>query len=272
MKQISFLFLFLSVSAYAQEGEYYLKRSKTMLAENRKAQTRFFFAEKREQRRLDTLSASAQNDRYRALNALWQGNYERASYWLEKTAATYPKEHAFVGEIYLDQLHDYTLAIQHFNAYDVLTPNFDDIIRHNPVSYYRGLAYRGLGNQRKAIEQFSIAIDSLANKHGAEWVNYRQFVSRAVSYIEVQQPELALADLDKALRNFNRSALAQYHRGRALLRLNRTAEAMTAFLDASFFFKALRTERTGDYQEDDHNPVYEAEIDEAIQNLKSLNR
>lgn len=272
MKQIGFLFLLMSVSAYAQEGEAYLKRSKTMLSENRKAQTRFFFTEKREQRRLDTLSASAQNDRYRALNFLWQGDYERAVLWLEKTAATYPKEHGFVGEMYLDQLHDYTLAIQHFDAYDALTPNFDDIIRHNPVSYYRGLAYRGLGNHRKAIEQFSVAIDSLAHKHGAEWVNYRQFISRAVSYIAVQQPELALADLDKALHNFNRSALAQYHRGRALLLLNRTAEALTAFQDASFFYKALRAERTGDYQEDDYNPLYEPEIDEAIQNLKPLNR
>ena len=113
----------------------------------------------------------------------------------------------------------------------------------------RGLAYRGLGDHKKAIDQFCIAIDSLAIKHGAEWVNYKQFVSRAVSYIATQQPEKALLDLDKATKNFNRSALVQYYRGRALLLLNRPTEARTAFQDASFFVKALRAERTGDYQE-----------------------
>lgn len=96
----------------------------------------------------------------------------------------------------------------------------------------------------------------------------KHFVGWAVSCIATQQPEKALADLDSALVNFNRSALAQYHRGRALLQLNRPAEARTAFQDASFFYKELRAERASGAREDEFNPLYEEEIDAAIQKLK----
>ncbi len=243
-----------------------------MLATNRKAASMFYTNTKREKIRHDTSSATAQSYRSRAFTYLWQSNYEEAALWLEKTGDNYPKEHGIVGELYLSKLQDYPRALHHLDAYDALTPNFDDMISNNPVSYLRGLTYRSLGDHSKAIEQFCLGIDSLAIKHGAEWVNYKHFVSRAISYIATQQPEKALTDLDKATKNFSRSALVAYHRGRAFLQLNRTIEARTAFQDASFFFKALRAERTGDYQEDDFNPVYEDEIDEALANLKTQTR
>ena len=272
MKPIVYLLLLLSVSAFAQDGERFLKSCASMMATNRAPQSRFFFAERREKSRLDTLTRNAQNDRFRAINYLWQRDYEQADLWLEKTSVTYPKESGAIGELYLLELRDYQRALKHFDAYDALTPAFDDIVYNSPVSYFKGLAYQGLGDHQRAIEQFSAGIDSLVHKHGAEWVNYRHFISRAVSYIALQQPEKALTDLGFALKNFNRSALAQYQRGRALRQLNRTQEAQTAFQDASFFFKALRAERTIDFQEDDHNLLYEPDIDEALQNLKTLNR
>ena len=269
MKRLCFLSFLVPVLGFAQDGERYLRDCASLLATNRVAQPMFFYTTNRERLRLDTLSASSQNDRSRAFNYVWRKEYEQAASWLEKTANQHPKEHGIVGEIYLSTLRDYPRALAHFEAYDALTPTFDDIVGYNPVSYMSGLAYRGLGDHKKAIELFSKAIDSLAIKHGAEWVNYRHFVSRAVSYIATQQPEKALADLENATKNFNRSALVQYHRGRALLLLNRTAEARTAFQDASFFVKALRVQRSGDYQEDNANPVYESEIDEVLKALKS---
>lgn len=269
MKRLCIFFFLLPVLGFAQDGERYLKDCASLLATNRTAQSMFFYSTKREKARLDTLSVSEQNYRYRTFNHVWQRDYEQAALWLEKTASQYPKQRGMVGEVYLTTLRDYPHALAHFEAYDALTPAFDDLINHNPVSYMCGLAHRGSGNQKKAVELFSKAIDSLAIKHGAEWVNYRHFVSRAVSYIAVEQPEKALADLENATKNFNRSALVQYHRGRALLLLNRTAEARTAFQDASFFVKALRAQRSGDYQEDNANPVYESEIDEALKALKS---
>lgn len=264
--------LLLPLSVLAQHGELFLQSSASMLAANRATKVRGFSPEQFARVRLDTLSASGQHYRFKAVNYLWTTDYEQAYTWLEKTATQYPKEHGFVGEMYLRQLRDYPRALAHFDAYDALTPHFDDIVGYNPVSYLRGLAHRAMGNHEKAIDEFTQAIEPLAQKHGAEWVNYRHFISRAVSYLATNQPEKALADLEKALKNFNRSALAYYYRSQALIQLNRTAEAGTALQDASFFFKALRAERRGDYQEDDFNPIYEPVIDEALDHLKKQNR
>jgi tetratricopeptide (TPR) repeat protein len=243
-----------------------------MLAMNSRSQTQFLSNTKREQARQDTISASAQNYRFKSLHHLWQRDYEQAAFWLEKTASLFPKEHGAVGEFYMSFLRDYPRALRHLDAHDALIPNFDEIVNHNPVSYLRGLTYRSMGDHTKALEQFSISIDPLESKHGAEWVNYRHYVSRAISYIATQQPGKALIDLEKAAKNFDRSTLVHYYRAKALLQLGRTAEARTAFQDASFFAKAQQVERTGDDQEDRFNLLYEFEIDDALAQLKSLTR
>ncbi|UFH55912.1 tetratricopeptide repeat protein [Spirosoma sp. KNUC1025] len=271
MRQLLCLYLLIPCSVIAQDGERFITSTASMLAVNR-SEHKLFFSPIRRPFKIDPLSTNVQNHRSRAFHYVWQHDYEQAAIWLEKLSTEYPKEHGMVGEIYLSQLRDYPRALRHLDAYDALTPLFNDMINNNPVSYLRGLTYRALENNAQAVEQFSVGIDSLAMKHGAEWVNYRHYVSRATSYIALQQPEKALIDLDHAIKNFNQSALAQYHRGRALLQLNRVAEAQTAFQDASFFFKALRAERTGEYQEDNFNPLYEAEIDEALANLKKQKR
>ena len=269
MKFLCVLFVLLVTTASAQDSDRILQSIKLQLSSNGAVPRGFYYGTKREAVRLDTMMATAPNFRLKAFSHLWQQDYEQAVDWLEKMAALFPKEHDTAGELYLSTFHDYPRALRHFDAYGALTPAFDDIVGYNPVSYLKGLAWRGLGNHEKAIQQFSIAIDSLVSKHGAEWVSYKQFVSRAISYIATQQPEKALLDLDKATANFPRSALVHYHRGRALLLINRPEQARTAFQDASFFVKALRAERTGDYLEDDFNPVYEAEIEETLERLKN---
>lgn len=262
----------LPLMANAQDGESYLKSCASLLAMNSRSQTQFLSNTKREQARQDTISASGPNYRFRALHNLWQRDYEQAAFWLERTASLFPKEHGAVGEFYMSFLRDYPRALRHLDAHDALIPNFDEIVNHNPVSYLRGLTYRNMGDHIRALEQFSISIDPLERKHGAEWVNYRQYVSRAISYIAAQQPEKALIDLEKATKNFDRSALVHYYRGKALLQVGRTADALTAFRDASFFAKALQVQRSGDGQEDRFNLLYESEIDDVLAQLKSPTR
>ncbi|WP_080237373.1 tetratricopeptide repeat protein [Spirosoma rigui] len=272
MKELVF-FCLLSVSSIAQDGAYYLRSSALMLATNRQPldETAFFTAGRRAipLDRLEAAGSTVQAYRARVFTYLAQKNYEEATSWMEKMADSYPREHGFIGESYLSRLHDYNRALRHLQAYDALTTRLDDMIGNNPVSYLLGLTYRSLGDHPTAIRHFSIGIDSLSAKHGDEWVNYRHFVSRAVSYLAAGQAEKALLDLTKAARNYGRSALVAYHKGRALRQLNRLAEARTAFEDASFLYKALRAERTIDYQEDEYNPVYEEEIDEILNKLKA---
>ncbi len=262
------VYLLLPITALAQDGDRYLKSCASMLAMNRNASSSHFFAVKREAQRQDTVKPTDLTYRFKALSYVRQHDYEQAGEWFEKTAALFPKEHGPIGEFYMSFLCDYPRALHHLDAFDAQTPTFNDMINNNPVSYLRGLTYRNMGNHTKALEQFMISIDPLEAKHGAEWVNYRHFVSRAISYIATGQAEKALVDLDKAAKNFKHSALAQYHRGQAFLHLGRLAEARSAFQDASFFYKALRYERSGPYQEDDFNPLYEAEIDDVLAKLK----
>ncbi|AQG81148.1 tetratricopeptide repeat protein [Spirosoma montaniterrae] len=264
---------FFPLLASAQtDDSHFLQSCASMLAANRAAPTQFFFSTKREQNRLDTATATGPNYRLRALNYVWLRHYEQAAQWFEKAAEHFPKEHGAAGEFYFTFLRDTDRALRHLNAFDALTVNFDDHINHNPVSYLRGLVYRDRGNHPKAIEQFCIAIDSLEKKHGAEWVNYRHYVSRAVSYLATQQPGKALLDLDKAAHNYPKSPLVQYQRGVALRQLGRTAEARTALQDASFFYKQNRAQRGSYPQEDDNNPLFEPDIDAAIDALPATNR
>ena len=270
MKYLLIFFWLAPVCTLAQDGERFLKSCASMMALNRtpSPSNQFGYGTTRERRQFDTLSATTQNYRNRMNSYIWQEDYEQATIWMEKTAAAYPKEAGAVGESYLD-LRDYARALRHFDAYDALTANFDDIVFNSPVSYYRGLALCSMGKHSAAIEQFTRTISALEIKHGAEWVNYRQYVSRAVSYLITGRADKALADLDNAAKNYVRSALVRFHRGRALQQLGRLAEARTAYLDASFFYKALRAERDMNYQEDPYNPLYEPEIDAALEAIKA---
>lgn len=267
MKKYLFMLL-LPLTAFSQGGERYLESSGRLLAQNRATSFGFYSGTSREQVRWDTMAVTGENYRFRALSYVWQQKYEQAAAWFEKTTALFPKEHGAAGEFYLEFLKDPSRALHHLDALDALTHGFDDVVNHNPVSYLRGLTFRYTNDHQKAIEQFSKAIDPLVDKHGAEWVNYRHFVSRAVSHIATNQPEKALADLDKANKNYGQSALVQYHRGRALQQLGRATEARTAFQDASFFFKAYRANHYEGAQEDEFNLLYEAQIDEALSDSK----
>jgi tetratricopeptide (TPR) repeat protein len=271
MKQLLLLCL-LSASGFAQDGAYYLKSTSVWLAYNRRpAGSPFFSAGGRGAllAKADAPANAVQTYRGRVFSSLADRNYEQAAVWLEKMAVSYPREHGFAGEMYLARFHDYNRALHHLQVYDAATATINDMIGNNPVSYLLGMTYRSLGNYPEAIRHFSFGIDSLERKHGPDWVNYRHYVSRAVSYIATGQAAKALADLDKAAHNYSKSALVAYHKGRALQQLNRLTEARTAFEDASFFYKALRAERTADYQEDEYNPLYEEEIENVLGQLKS---
>ncbi len=259
------LLLLLPFSVLAQDSERLLTETDQLLTINRN-KANAFFRDTRLVTQPDTAKKTADYFAHQGRFYLVKQEPGRAVALFEQSAALNPKEYGYLGYSFLTQWHDYPRAIQYLNAYDALTPNFDDVEGNNPVSYLRGLAYQKLGNHPKAIEQMSLGIDPIDLKHGSEWVNYRYFINRAVSYLAMQQPEKALTDLDKAVKNFSRSALAQYYRGRALLALNRRTEAKTAFQDAAFFLKALRAER-GNYQEDEYNPVCEEEVDEALAEL-----
>ncbi|MCY7359575.1 MAG: hypothetical protein LH609_19385, partial [Rudanella sp.] len=209
-------------------------------------------------------ATTGRNSSEKAFYYLMQQDYEKGVFFLEKSTELDPKNHRDAGWTYMMTLHDYPRALRHLDAFDALTPDFDDTDGIAPISYLKGLCYRNMGNHSEAVRQFSKGIDSLAAKHGSEWVNYKHYVSRAVSYLTINQLDKALADLDSAMKNStSESPLALYYKGKTMLQQGRITDAKRAFQDAQFFWQANRVKGISQ-PEDYNNPVTEGDIDEAL--------
>ncbi len=210
---------------------------------------------------LDTMAVTAEVLQQRAM---FERDIEKAVVMLEKSTELDSKMHNTVGWSFLFAYRDYPRALRHLEAYDALTPNFDDTDVTSPVSYLKGLCYRSMGNHAEAVREFSKGIDSLAKKQGSEWVNYKHYVTRSISYLALNQSDKALADLDSAVKNSTSdSPLALYFKGKALLQQGRITDARRAFQDAQFFWQANRAKGISQ-PEDDTNLVTEEDIAEAL--------
>lgn len=270
---IRLLLLCISIPFFslAQNANTQLAITQSILTVNQKKVQEYYWATNNEKKRLDTLSNSSESTFRQAERYRYLREFDKAVPLYEKTVQLNPKRQGYIGYVYLAFLHDYPRAMRHLNGYDAQTANFDDVEGNNPVSYYRGVIYLKTGEYAQAIEQLNRSIGDIEGKHGSEWVNYRYYVSRAKAFIATNQPEKALEDLDKAIANAKKSALAYYHRGLALQQLGRLAEAKSAFQDAQFFFRANRAEvirvKQAFLSEDQFFPLYEPEIEEALANL-----
>lgn len=264
MRALLLVWLLLPAVSFAQ-GYQTTDDIARLLTMNRRTTT-FFWASGRQRAmlQLDTMATTGDNLSQKAAFYLMQHDYETGVALLEQSTQLDPKQHRTAARTYLAMLHDYPRALRHLNAFDDLTPNFDDSDGIYPVSYLKGLAYRGMGNHTEAVRMFSIGIDSLARKHGAEWVNYKQYVSRAIGYLALRQPDNALADLAQATKNTTSpSPLVLFYQGKAYLQLNRPADARQAFENALFFWQANRV-RGISQPEDGNNPVTEQAIEDAL--------
>ncbi|TAE33481.1 MAG: hypothetical protein EAZ91_02395 [Cytophagales bacterium] len=203
----------------------------------------------------------------RATGEMKFGNYDRAFADFEKTVMLNPAWQGIIGWRYLFLFRDYPRALAYLQAYDDRTPNFDDPIDDYSVNYLKGRAYAGMGQHDKAVQAYSVTIGDRSKRLGAEWVDYRYLVARGVSYLHLKKAAEGLADFDAALKNYPKSIMANYHKGRALEQLGRLEEAKTAFRDARFFLVSNHSfER--DYYYEQPDAAYEEDIEEALARLK----
>lgn len=191
----------------------------------------------------------------------------QAVYYYQKAAQKDPTLQGMIGYTFLNVFHDPVTALRYFDIFDARTPNFDDISANDPISYRKGLAHAMLGNHAEAVRQFDKGIGGIEEKHGAEWVNYRFFVARAISHLALKQPDCALDDLAKALKNYDRSAIARFYQAEAYVQMGRVAEAKVAYDDAKFRMQYIRYQQ-GDYNEGLIYDLYEGQIDDAVKALK----
>ena len=226
----------------------------------------------RSYRELDSLIAAgvdvAENTRERGVASLKHGDYDQAVQYYERACALDPKHHGYVGWVYLEYMRDYERALAHLNAYDSLTTNPNDMTGDNPVRFLKGRAYSQMGQYSEAIGLYSSAIETIEMSVGNEWVDYLFYIARGVAYQKANQFARALADFDSAVKNSPQSAIAHYHRGRALHQLGRMTEARTAYTNAQFFMKAKPVERDPYFEHFD--AVYEPEIEAVLSQLTPI--
>ncbi|MBC8156516.1 MAG: hypothetical protein H7Z72_26840 [Bacteroidetes bacterium] len=254
------LLLFLPFSLLAQNNERLLEQTSELLLINQDPALAKLA-------RSGTVEGTAEYYLKQGQNYSSRRDFEKAIVMFEKSAELDPKNHRYLGEAFLVQWYDYPRALYHLTTYDALTPTLDDFGMNSYVSYLRGLAHQKLNDHVKAIEQMSLSINSTELKYGSDWVDYTNFVNRAISYLAIQQPKEALDDLNKALKNDASSPLTQFYRGKALMALNRRVEAETAFRNALISLKAFHLEQ-GTHQEDEYNSICEEQIDDALAELK----
>ena len=266
------LILALSVSAQDREAFDYLR---DMLTDNARYKTPVTWEGSQRLRTWysDTIAVTKDSVRKaawfesRALSPLKLGDYDLAFADYEMAGRLSAKSHGEIGWRYLFLLRDYPRALLHLNAFDALTPNYDDPIDDYSVNYLKGRAFAGLRRYEEAVAAYTIAIDNRKNRHGPEWVDYRYWVARSVAYLAQNQPQNALSDLNQALKNNPKSAMTLYHRGRALQQLNRMTEAREALRDALFFVRSEPFER--DYYYEQPNGAYEGQIEGLLNDIKS---
>ena len=266
--------LALFISALAQDDKAFAQLSQ-MLAENARYKTPALWegTQRLQVWYSDTINVTRDNVKkgdwfmYRALGPLKLGDYDRAFADYEIAVKLNPKNQGQVGWRYLFLLRDHPRALAYLNAFDALTPNYDDPIDDYSVNYLKGRALAGLRQYEQAVAAYTIAIDSRETRHGPEWVDYRYWVARSVSHLALNQPERALNALDKALKNNPKSAMTLYQRGRALQQLRRTAEAQSTFQDASFFVRSQPFER--DYYYEQPDAGYEGQIETLLNAIKN---
>jgi tetratricopeptide (TPR) repeat protein len=202
---------------------------------------------------------------WKALHYLEQRQYDKAMPLFEEACRLDPKKHGYTGWVYLDYLRDYPRALAHYDAYDALTPDFDDREGDHAVSYLRAQIFRFMGLPAAALPGYDKAIALTEDKHGPTWVNPRYYVARGQARLALGRAADALADFEKAIPNNPSSALSSYWKGRALQALGRTAEARMAYNDALLWLANSTVEQDEYYEVQDS--VYAQQVEAALGSL-----
>lgn len=131
-------------------------------------------------------------------------------------------------------------AIRNFSRAVELEPNADNY-------FARGLAYADLGDQPKAIADYTVAIRQ-DPKFAAAYYN------RGMAYMALQQLPAAVNDFSEAIKTQPEFIAAYYSRGMAYYDLGRTAQArqdynqamrLSPMATAAYYDRALRPQTGG---------------------------
>lgn len=114
--------------------------------------------------------ATTEDIRHSSVQNTKNGFFVQAIEKLDKACVLDPTSHGYYGWVLLFFYHDYKKALEHFNLYDNLTPNFSDVANGDDIHFLKGIAEMKLGNYKKSILEFNLS-QSISDKRGGK-LNY----------------------------------------------------------------------------------------------------
>ena len=192
-----------------------------------------------------------------------KGEFAKGFKYLNEAVELEPIEHlGYRGCAKLYYLHDMEGALKDLIELDSLTPNFTDAPWGRDIYYTMGVAEKGRGDLLKALMYFTRSIYNTTREKGEDWVDVKVFLYRGITLLEMDNPEMAIADFDKCIFYFDKFMEAHYYKGIAFLKLGQCEKA------CEYFKKAKKHHDAGySYANQMYSMVEEVLVEDILENI-----
>lgn len=155
-----------------------------------------------------------------------RGEFVEGMRLINKAAKLEP--HYFLGSrawYRIMHLHDYEGAIKDLDTLETISGSSFVYVTNVHMYIYKGLAYKQLGNHKKALELYDHAIDEQVKTKGDQWVGTYDYLYRGILRYRTGDMEGAIADLTRQVKEYEALADTYYYRGLAYAAVGRKDEA-----------------------------------------------
>lgn len=129
-------------------------------------------------------------------------------------------------------LHDYEGAIKDLDTLETIAGSSFVYVTNVHMYIYKGLAYQELGDKRKALELYDIAINEQVKTKGDQWVGTYDYLYRGILRYRTGDMDGAISDLTRQVKEYETLADTYYYRGLAYAAVGRKDEARVDILRA----------------------------------------
>jgi tetratricopeptide (TPR) repeat protein len=165
---------------------------------------------------------------HKATAYMIHGEYVEGVKYLDKAAELDPFYYLGNRAWYrMRHFHDYEGAINDFNAIEKRAGSTYVYVTSIHMYMLKGLAYKELGNNAKALESYDIAINDQIARNGPGWVGAYDYLYRGTLKFKMGDMDGAVEDLTLQVKQYEGLADTYYYRGLAYAAVGRKDEART---------------------------------------------
>jgi tetratricopeptide (TPR) repeat protein len=162
----------------------------------------------------------------RAATYMWRGEFIEGMKYLNKAAKLDP--FYFVGSrawYRIKVLHDYRGAIKDLDTLEQIAGGSFFYVTNVHMYMLKGLSYQEIGDKKKALELYDIAINDQVKTKGEQWVGSYDYLLRGILRYRTGDIDGAIEDLTRQVKEYEALADTYYYRGLAFAAVGRKDEA-----------------------------------------------